>query len=223
MIRRNHISDCYWWIISILICGLVVCSCGAIVVRDRDLGQVFLANGFDFTGYDILLVTGISNEAVAPSEALNSEALSTYLQQQLVAKLREAGVFPIVTNDKAILFSADSVNKRILVLDGSFSELDLGTREIYFVGVGAGRMKVQLETNIRDARTNQLLFKASTRRTSDLFSDKKTIADILDEISESHGVYVKRIAPSSDPSPIKPIPIIGTTGAKSEIGTPINP
>lgn len=171
-----------------------------VMVEDKDLGQVYLAQGFNFKGFDIILVLDTSTSAVLEKKEIDPDELAIYLKHSLVKKLNEVGVFTKVTDDKSVLSPQKGVSAKVLVLESSFTEMDPGSRALRWVAglYGAGRVKVQLESEIRDPQTKQLYFKSSNRRIGMMGAfggnSKDFILESLDEISASHSAFIKRIS-----------------------------
>lgn len=200
----------------ILVVSLVAASgCGAIkvapvqmeaaspvsMIEDDDLGLVYVAPGFNAKGIDTLLVLDPSTQAVFEKKEMDPDAMGILLKHELVKQLSDSGAFARVTDDRSILSRAKVSSGKVLTLETSFSELDPGSRALrYFVGWGAGRTKVQVESEIRDAATKQLYFKASNRKIGlgpgKVFGGESQafILESLNEIAEAHGAFMKRIA-----------------------------
>lgn len=169
------------------------------MVEDKDLGLVYLAPGFDFRGIDTLVVLDPSTKAVFEKKEIDPDVMAIFMKQELMTRLNESGVFAKVTDDRSVLSTSKASAGKVLILETSFSELDPGSRALrYFAGFGAGRSKVQVESEIRDATTKQLVFKASNRRIGVMGGfggeSQAFILYSLKEIAEAHGAFMKRIA-----------------------------
>lgn len=171
------------------------------MIEDDDLGLVYLAPGFNLKRTDVLLVVEPSTKAVFGKKGIDPETMAIFMKQELVTKLSESGAFAEVTDDRSILSNANSSAGKVLVLEASFTELDPGNRALrYFAGLGAGRSKVQVESEIKDATTKQLYFKASNRMVgvSGGFGGDSEVFVLasLKGIAEAHGAFFKRITSS---------------------------
>jgi hypothetical protein len=196
---------------------IAVTGCGAIkvtpvqmeatspvsMIEDGDLGLVYLAPGFNAKGIDTLLVLDPSTQAVFEKKEMDPDTMGILLKHELVKQLSDSGAFARVTDDRSILSRANASSGKVLTLEASFSELDPGSRALrWFVGWGAGRTKVQVESEIRDPATRQLYFKASNRKIGlgpgKVFGGESQafILESLNEIAEAHGAFFKRIASS---------------------------
>ena len=91
---------------------------------------------------------------------------------------------------------------KVLVLEGSFSDLDPGNQALRYFGggLGGGRAKVQVETEIKDPVTKRVLFRASDRRIhTGAWSvlgggSQGLILECLNEVAEGHAKFIKRVA-----------------------------
>lgn len=177
-------------------------SNGYEMVEDKNIGKVYLAPGFDFNGYDVLLVLDPSTASILPQEGIDPEEMKIYLKTQLIKELGNTMVFPKVTDDKSILSEKSSSTLKILVLESTFTEIDPGNRALrYFFNFGVssvGSANVQVETELRDYVTKTVYFKGSDRRSRSggvLGGDSKgLILNSLSKISKVHAVFVKRIS-----------------------------
>lgn len=199
---------------AVLATSLLIYGCGAIrvtpvetetnpaieMVDDEDLGKVYLLPGFDFSKIDLLVVMDPSTRAVFEKKEIDPDAMAIHLKHGLVTRLSEARVFVKVTEDRSVLSSLKAFPGKVLVLETSFTELDPGSRALRWLAglYGAGRTKVQIESEIRDPETKRLYFKASSRRIGMMGvfggDSKDFILESLEGIAASHGAFVKRIA-----------------------------
>lgn len=189
---------------------MVAAGCGAVhvspvdmaanqgqeMVEDSDLGKVYLAPGFFFRGYDVLVIGDVAPGAALPMKDIDPEAMGIYFKSSLVRQLAQVGVFGRVTDDKSALAPGGG---RVVVLESTFSDLDPGNRALRWIaGFGAGRTKVQVETELKDPQTKQVLFRASDRRVGALGafggSTEGFILESLDKIAEAHANFIKRVA-----------------------------
>ena len=172
---------------------------GIEMVEDKDLGKVYLAPGFDFKPYDTLFISTPSTLLISPKEDIDPNEMKMSLKNQLLTKLDALDVFTTVTDDKSALSSEVISAQKVLSMKSTITELDPGSRALrYLVGFGAGSTKVQVETEIRDSKTEQLYFMASDRRSAAFGSfggdSKGYILESLSKIAEAHALFIKRIA-----------------------------
>lgn len=172
---------------------------GIEMVEDKDLGKVYLAPGFHFKPYDTLFISTPSTSLMSPKEDIDPNEMKMFLKNQLLTKLDALDVFITVTDDKSALSSEVISAQKVLSMKSTITELDPGSRALrYLVGFGAGSTKVQVETEIRDSKTEQLYFMASDRRSAAFGAfggdSKGYILESLSKIAEAHALFIKRIA-----------------------------
>jgi hypothetical protein len=165
---------------------------------DKDLGKVYLAPGFNFKGYDVLLVLDPSTEMVLQKKNIDPEEMKIYFKNQLIKMLRETGVYKTVTDDSSVLSSMQDTGCGALVMKTVFTELDPGNRALRYLIPGAGATKVQVESEIKDSKTEKIYFKASNRMSAIMGTfggdSKAFILDSLYKIAEAHAAFIKRIS-----------------------------
>ncbi len=176
------------------------------MVEDKDIGSVYLAQGFNFTGYDEILVVNPSTVAVLPKKNIEPEELGIYLKHQLLKSMGETGVFPKVTDDMSVLTSNEATtSSKILVLESAITDYEPGNKALRaLVGFGSGAAKVQIEMEIKDANTKQTLFKSADRRldpgalgmggVAAAADSKGLIMNAISTIVQAHSSFIKRIA-----------------------------
>lgn len=172
---------------------------GIEMVEDKDLGKVYLAPGFNFRGYDLLLVSDCSLREETPKKDIDPEEIRIYLKNQLIKKMGETRIFPKVTGDSSIVSSGQGQPLKVLTMGCEITELDPGNRALrYLVGFGAGATKVQVETEIRDHQTRELYLKSADRRIAAFGAfggdSKGFILSSFDQIAEALRSFVTRIS-----------------------------
>lgn len=173
-------------------------SRGVEMVEDANLQKVYLKPGVNFSGHDALVVAAVSTAGVVPLKELDPDEMGVYFRHILVKELAAAGIFQAVSDDPGGVRPTSGPTRKVLILNSTFSDLDPGNRALrYFVSFGAGRTKVQVETEIRDAETKELLFKSSNRRVGAMGAfggdTKGFITESLDAIAADHAAFMKRI------------------------------
>lgn len=166
------------------------------MAEDGDLGLVYLAPGFAFPKYDTLVVREPALGSALPIKDIEPEQMTVYLKMALIKQLLATGLFARVTDDRAVL---EERSGKVLVLESTFAELDPGSRALrYFVGMGAGRTKVQVESEIKDVATRDLVFKASDRRVGWIGGfggdSQSFILESIDDIAKGHAKFIKRVS-----------------------------
>jgi len=172
-------------------------SQGQPMVEDTDLGKVYLAANFNFRGYETLVVGDIKPGTAVPLKDVDPETMGIYFRSALVKRLAAIGVFDRVTDDKSVLAGGQG---KLLLLEGSFSELDPGNRALRLLssGYGAGRTKVQVEMEVKDPKDKRVLFSASDRRVGPAgYAGGDTeglILDSLDKMADGYAAFIRRVA-----------------------------
>jgi len=134
--------------------------------EDKDAGLVGIAPGFQLKDYPVVVVRQftVTEPEVndADDRALAAE-MPSFLQSELVRRLRESGLFTRVVNASEV---ADMPGgEKTLVLEGEITRLAPGSRALrYFVGFGAGRSKAQAEARFVDAQSSQPVLVIADRR-----------------------------------------------------------
>jgi hypothetical protein len=112
-------------------------------IEDRDVGLVGMAPRFSLQQYQALIIEPF---VVAPAEIKDADDIqlakdmSTYLQAQLVAKLRADPTLPKIV-DATAAFDLPT-GPGVLALRGDISRLTEGSQALrYLVGFGAGSAK----------------------------------------------------------------------------------
>jgi hypothetical protein len=106
--------------------GQPATSTSEVVLRDeKHLGKVWLAPGFNFGGYDTLLITETRAEVpkLNPDGAANLEWARGVLRTELAAALQERKLFTMVTNPTEV-----KPGSRVLRLDNTIIEYEKGGR-----------------------------------------------------------------------------------------------
>ncbi len=96
---------------------------GVALREEKDFGQVWLAPGFDFKGYDTLLVTEPRAEVpkLNPDGIQNLEWARGVLRTELAAALQERKLFTVVQNPAEV-----KPGGRLLRLDNTITEYEKG-------------------------------------------------------------------------------------------------
>ena len=96
---------------------------GVTLREEKDFGQVWLAPGFDFKGYDTLLVTDARAEVpkVNPDGVANLEWARGVVPTQLAAALQERKLFTVVRSPTEV-----KPGSRVLRLDTTIIEYEKG-------------------------------------------------------------------------------------------------
>jgi len=135
-------------------------------LEDKDAGLVGIVPGFQLKDYSVVVVRqfAVTEPEVndADDRALAAE-MPSFLQSELIRRLRESGLFTRVVNASEVAYTPGS--EKALVLEGEITRLAPGSRALrYFVGFGAGRSKAQAETRFVDAQSSQPVLVIADRR-----------------------------------------------------------
>ena len=136
---------------------------GVALREEKDFGQVWLAPGFDFKGYDVLLVTEPRAEVpkLNPDGIQNLEWARGVLRTELAAALQERKLFTVVQAPADV-----KPGNRLLRLDSTIIEYEKGGGGArYFAGIyGAGHPVIKVRGQLTaDGRP---LFVYEARRSS---------------------------------------------------------
>ena len=119
-------------------------------VEDKRAGLVGIAPGFAPKTYRRISVGpfGVTEKDISGDDDKQfAQVMPVYLQAQLVEQLRAAGLFEQVTTPEDGATVAEG--GKALKLLGTITELSGGSRGLRFwIGFGAGRSKVQIETRL---------------------------------------------------------------------------
>jgi len=159
------------------------------MAKDKDAGMVYLSPGFDFLGYDTLVVSGQPVSTKIEKGDIDPDEMNIYLVKQLTKHINNTGLFAKVTDDNDALSDHDKGTGKTLILEPILSELEPGNRALrYFVGFGAGAAKAQVEIDVRDLKTKKILYKSSDRRIGFMGgfggNSKDFLADFLAKIAK---------------------------------------
>lgn len=144
---------------------------GVTLREEKDFGQVWLAPGFDFKGYDdtllitydTLLITETRADVpkLNPDGAQNLEWARGVLRNELVAAIQERKLFTVVTSPGDV-----KPGSRILLLDNTIVEYEKGGGGARFFagGYGAGHPVIKVRGQLTAA--HQTLFVYEARRSS---------------------------------------------------------
>jgi len=135
--------------------------------EDKDFkGQVWIAEGFDFKGYDTLYIAPTTADVpkLSPDGVENLEWAKGVLRDQLAAAIRATNVFPAVATSEADI----KPGGRTLRLDNTIIEYEKGGGGArYFAGLyGAGQPVIKVRGRMMSP-LDQLLFQYEVRRSGE--------------------------------------------------------
>jgi len=165
------------------------------------VGLAYAAPGCNLGQYDTVVVEDVSCERVLPQRGVVPSEVGLQYKGLLMDELRTAGCFKTVTADPN---AGQAPAAKVAIIKSELSELDPGNRALrYMVGWGAGRVKVQLETEIRDAATQELCVKTSKRAVGIMGvfggDSKGFILDAIREFARGNRVYLQSLKKGGTP------------------------
>jgi hypothetical protein len=169
------------------------------MVEDSDFGKLYLAPGFTFKEPAILVVLDPSVDRILEKNDIDPDEIKFFFKNKLIKELKATGVFSKVLEDKSELSNSNKSDQRIYFLTSEFTELEPGNRGLrYMAGIfGAGAVKVQVETAIKNLKTKDIYFMASSRRAGSVGAfggnSKGFIIDSLIDIAKAHGRFFTKI------------------------------
>jgi hypothetical protein len=161
-------------------------------IKGDGFGKAAARAGFSTGPSDIVIVRAPSVQGVLPHKDIVPEDMAVIYRNALVEALNKSKAFGSVVKEEGAAPKQASSGIRTLYLDSSFVELDPGNRALrYFVGWGAGRVKVEVVSKVSDQQG--VLLNGADRRVASfgIFggSSKSFVVDSLSEIAEDHGAF----------------------------------
>jgi len=178
--------------------------------EDKDAGLVGIDREFKLKDFQIVVV----KQFKVTEPELNDEEdkklaaeMPSYLQAELVRRLRESGLFARVINASETDYSPGG--DKALVLDGEITRLAPGSRALrYVVGFGAGRSKAQSEMRFVDAQTAKVLMVTADRSVAayGIFGgdSRDHLRESFDDMARNLAKFLVRL--SKDEAPPKDVP-----------------
>lgn len=173
---------------------------GVVFTKDKDLQNVWLAPGFDFTGYDAVHVADTDFKAIERPNEVEMRALAVLLvRDQEVQALRDSGLFKIVASDT----NAIPAGGKTLELQNTIVEFEKGGGGArYWAGsFGAGQPVAKVRGLMYDG--DKLVFAYEARRSGDsgisrvfggYMSDQDIQRDDLRDMAADLAGFMKRTA-----------------------------
>jgi hypothetical protein len=136
---------------------------GVALREEKDFGQVWLAPGFDFKGYDTLLIAETRADVpnLNPNGAENLEWARGVVRTELAAALEERKLFTVVTSPADV-----KPGSRVLRLDNTITEFEKGGGGARFFagGWGAGQPVIKVRGQVTSG--DQTVFVYEARRSA---------------------------------------------------------
>lgn len=164
--------------------------------EDEDVGKVYKSSGFSFDEYDVLFVADVSTDGVFPKKDIDPDEMALVLKHNLLEEIRKVEAFRNVTDNRSVLSSGQDSKAKVLILKCTFSELEPGNRALrWFVGWGAGRVRVQIEGEGSNL-INEDYLRVSNRGIAfaGVFggNSKDLIEEALQKFAEGFASFIKR-------------------------------
>jgi hypothetical protein len=177
-------------------------------VEDKDAGLVGLAPGFNVKTYQVIAVEPfpVTDPAIKDDRDRRlATSMSTFLQGELVRRLRESGVFTRVVNLSET--TMPSTQERTLKLSGTITRLGEGSQALRMMwgAYGAGRTRTQVEMRFVDARTGEVKLVTADRRIASVGmwggDSKDHLKESYDDMARDLGKFLTRLARGETPAP----------------------
>lgn len=176
-------------------------------VEDKDAGLVGVGSGFDVKSYRVIVVDKfrVTDPAIKDEGDRRTAAeMTTFLQSELVRRLRDTGLFARVVNLSETEFRPGP--DKTLRLEGVISRLGEGSQAMraMFGLYGAGRARAQAEMSFVDVRSRQVLLITADRRAASIGafggSAKDHWRESLDDMARDLGRFLVRLAQGQAPA-----------------------
>jgi hypothetical protein len=139
--------------------------------EDKDIGLVGIADGFNLTAYQVVLVESfpVTDPAIKDEgDRRFAASMTAFFQSELVRRLRESGLFVRVVNLTETEWRPGA--ERALRLQGKITRLGEGSQaaRAFFGGYGAGKARAQAETTFLDVQTRRPVMVTADRRVAQM-------------------------------------------------------
>jgi hypothetical protein len=177
------------------------------VVEDKDAGLVGLAPGFNVKSYQVIAVEPfpVTDPAIKDERDRKlASSMSTFLQGELVRRLRETGVFTRVVNLAETTMPA--AQERTLKLQGTITRLGEGSQALRMMwgAYGAGRTRTQVEMRFVDTRTGDVKLVTADRRIASVGmwggDSKDHLKESYDDMARDLAKFIARLSRGETPT-----------------------
>lgn len=153
-------------------------------IRDKDVGLVGIANGFDLKEFRAIAVElfPVTDKSIKDDkDRLLASVMEAYFQAEVVRRLRESGLFERVINLSETEWQPGS--EKALILAGRITRLGEGSQplRLLFGVTGAGKARAQAEMTFVDVQTGQPVMVTADRRIAQLGLPSADSRDLLKE------------------------------------------
>ena len=167
--------------------------------RTDKLDRVWLAEGFDFAGYDAALVPATRVDGVKPKDDLETERLESMqsaLGRELANALEGRRIFAAVLTKEADI----KEGSKVLRIDNTIIDFTRGSSTArYMVGFGAGMPRVRVRGTITAQGDAKPLCVFEIQRAGDWFGSGFTSSKTLQtqaaiELADDAAAFIARVA-----------------------------
>ena len=172
-------------------------------MKDDDLQKVWVAPGFNFTGYDVVVVPETQADAQSRSEEEKTVlvAAKRAVQNEFVSRLQDSGVFKSVVREESQI----PTGSKALVLNSNiYSHETGGGGARFFAGLyGAGQPDLKIRGAFKDKDSGEEKFKFDSERHGDsagarmggvFRSDESIQTEDIQDLAKDLATYVGRAA-----------------------------
>lgn len=175
-------------------------------VEDKDAGLVAVKPGFDVKTYKVIVIDKfpVTDSAIKDAEDRQAAAeMSTILQNEMVRRFRDTGLFARVVNLSETQFTPDA--QRTLRVEGVISRLGGGSQAARaFAGLyGAGAARAQADMRFVDAQSGQAVMSIADRRQASMGffggSTRDHWKESFDDMARDLGKFLLRLSQGQAP------------------------
>jgi hypothetical protein len=135
-----------------------------------NLDRVWVADGFNFTGYDAVVVTPVATQNIKPKDDKEADRLSLAqgaLERDFMLMMQARKIFPaVVTKESEI-----KPGSKALKLENTIVKFSRGSSALRFgVGFGAGMPYIRLQGQLSELGSSKPLFIYDIDETGDWFA-----------------------------------------------------
>jgi len=170
-------------------------------IKDKHLQKIWIAPGFNFTGYDALVVPEVQADATSESDEEKGvlEAARRSVQNEFVGRLHDSGVFKSVVRDEKEIPAG---SKTLILTNNIYSHEIGGGAGRFWAGVyGAGQPDLKIRGAFKDKDTGEEKFKFDSQRHGEsagarligtFWSDEKIQTEDIQDLAQDLAAYVGR-------------------------------
>jgi hypothetical protein len=172
-------------------------------IKDDDLQKVWVAPGFSFTGYDVVVVPEVQADAQSRSDEEKAVlvAAKRAVQNEFISRLQDSGVFKSVVREESQIPSG---SKALILTSNIYSHEKGGGGARFFAGLyGAGQPDLKIRGAFKDKESGEEKFKFDSERHGDsagarmggvFRSDESIQTDDVQDLAKDLANYVARAA-----------------------------